>query len=195
MWWISASDTILQWAVLWTRMINAKVFDIWGDMKISNVYIFYSAPHILGLPKFPPCTSSKHWDVCVLSFSFFINDVHECQLSFPFCLLFLSHWHRGMCDKDSSKSSLLYTYLHWTVCKPLSDLSLFLPTWLIIYFPKVLPSEEHTCLFLCLIHDQNILVFIFVLLFSEVCVTVTGKKNPNDKPTAFQYFLLVFISK
>lgn len=96
----------------------------------------------------PPCAWSQHWDVCVFSFSFFINDVHKCQQSLPLVFVIsCSHWHRGMCDKDSSKSSLLYSYLYWTVwfvCKPLFDLSLFLAAYLIIYLPLALPSEEHT---------------------------------------------------
>lgn len=156
MWWISVSDTILQWAmpptgtVLMQKCLMFEVrYEHFECCLLCGVCLL--PRDCLGFPQMqPPCVCSQHWDVCVFSSSFFINDVHKCQQSLP--LVFVtpcSHWHGGLCDKDSSKSSLLCTYLHWTVwfvCKPLFDLRLFLAPCLIIYFPVALPSEEHTSL-------------------------------------------------
>lgn len=94
--------------------------------------------------------------VFVLSIGMFLFSVPHSSLmmytsvsrAFLSCFLFLAVIDtEAHVIKDSSKSSLLYSYLHWTawfVCKPLFYLSLFLATCLIIYFPVALPSEEHT---------------------------------------------------
>lgn len=153
MWWISVSDTVLHWAMPPTGMIlmqKCLIFEVtYEHFECSLLCGVHLLPwNCLEFPQTqPPCVCSQHWDVSVFSSSFFINDVHKCQQSLPLVFFIsCSHWHRGTCDKDSSKSSLLYSYLHWTawfVCKPLFYLSLFLATCLIIYFPVALPSEEH----------------------------------------------------
>lgn len=64
----------------------------------------------------PPCVCSQHWEVCVFSSSFFINDVHKCQ---HLCLLFLAVTDTEACVIKTHQSHHYSTF----ICTELSGLS------------------------------------------------------------------------